>query len=89
MKEILKQLEAAEKETAKIEAKLESEIEEGNFNEETEKAFDEAYKKEFELYITLAKEIVRNSKEKINFDTAKMLIKSKRTELRILLERMA
>lgn len=89
MKELLKQLEAAEQEATRLELKLGSELENGNFCEATEKAFDEAYKKEFELFTALAKEIVKSSKEKIDFDTARKLIKSKRTELKALLERMA
>lgn len=89
MKQLLKQLEAAEQESTRLELQLESELEEGNFNEETEKAFDEAYKKEFELYTSLAKEIVKSSENKIDFETAKKLIKGKRAELKALLQKMA
>lgn len=55
MKELLRKLEAAEQKTSKLELKLDENFEKGIDTEKIEKLFDEAYKKEFELYIGLAK----------------------------------
>ena len=89
MKELLRKLEAAEQQTSKLELKLDENFEKGIDTEEIEKLCDEAYKKEFELYIGLAKEIEKISNGKINFDTAKKLITERRSELKELLQRIA
>lgn len=89
MKELLRKLEAAEQKTSKLELKLDENFEKGIDTEEIEKLCDEAYKKEFELYIGLAKEIEKISNGKINFDTAKRLITERRSELKELLQRIA
>lgn len=89
MKELLRKLEAAEQKTSKLELKLDENFEKGIDTEEIEKLCDEAYKKEFELYIGLAKEIEKISNGKINFDTAKKLITERRSELKELLQRIA
>ena len=89
MKELLRKLEAAEQKTSKLELKLDENFEKGIDTEEIEKLCDEAYKKEFELYIGLAKEIKKISNGKINFDTAKKLITERRSELKELLQRIA
>ena len=86
MKELLRKLEAAEQKTSKLELKLDENFEKGIDTEKIEKLFDEAYKKEFELYIGLAKKI---SNGKINFDTAKKLITERRSELKELLQKIA
>ena len=89
MKELLRKLEAAEQKTSKLELKLDENFEKGIDTEEIEKLWDEAYKKEFELYIGLAKEIKKISNGKINFTTAKKLITERRSELKELLQRIA
>nr|DAX42348.1 MAG TPA: hypothetical protein [Caudoviricetes sp.] len=89
MKELLRKLEAAEQKTSKLELKLDENFEKGIDTEKIEKLFDEAYKKEFELYIGLAKKIEKISNGKINFDTAKKLITERRSELKELLQKIA
>lgn len=89
MKELLRKLEAAEQKTSKLELKLDENFEKGIDTEKIEKLFDEAYKKEFELHIGLAKKIEKISNGKINFDTAKKLITERRSELKELLQKIA
>ena len=89
MKELLRKLEAAEQKTSKLELKLDENFEKGIDTEKIEKLFDEAYKKEFELYYGLAKKIEKISNGKINFDTAKKLITERRSELKELLQKIA
>ena len=50
-------------------------------NAELENAFDEAYKAEFEAYISLAKYIEYMTGGEIDFMTAKKIIQTKRSEL--------
>ena len=89
MKELLRKLEIAEQETDKLELMIDENLEKDIYIEELEKLYDEAYTKEFNLYITLAKEIEKTSNGKIDFDTAKELIKEKRSELKELFKRVA
>ena len=85
MKELLKRLEAAEKKANEADAAYEADPE----NEAKEKAFDEAYKAEFEAFNELSSEIVKLTKGQIDKATAGTLIRSKRNELKELIERIA
>ena len=77
MKELLKRLAIAEKEADEADQAYNADPE----NIEKEEAFDRAYKVEFDLYMKAAKEIVKITSEKIDFETAKAMIKTKRKEL--------
>lgn len=80
MKELLIKLTAAEKETERLEALVDAHLE----NEELDSQWDAAYKVEFDLYIEAAKQIVTITSGKIDFDTAKAMVKTRRTELKVL-----
>lgn len=77
MKELLKRLAIAEKAAYEADQAYEADPE----NIEKEEAFDQAYKVEFDLYMKTAKEIVKITSGKIDFETAKAMIKTKRKEL--------
>lgn len=81
VKELLKNLEIAEIEADKAEHTYELDP----MNKEAENAFDEAYTKEFNLYVATAKEIVKITNNNIDFMTAKALVKDKRNDLKNLL----
>ena len=81
VKELLKNLEIAEVKANEAEFEYEKDY----MNEAKEKAFDEAYTKEFNLYIATAKEIVKITNNNIDFMTAKALVKDKRNDLKNLL----
>lgn len=85
MKELLKRLEEAEKKANEADAAFEAEPE----SEEKEKAFDEAYKAEFEAFEALADEIVKTTNGQIEKATAATMIRSKRNELKALIEKIA
>ena len=85
MKELLKRLEAAEKKANEADAAFEANPE----SEELEKAFDEAYKEEFEAFEALADEIVKASNGQIEKATAATMIRAKRSELKALIEAAA
>lgn len=85
MKELLKRLEAAEKKATEADTAYEANPE----SEELEKAFDEAYKAEFEAFEALANEIVKASKGQIKKSDAATMIKAKRNELKALIEATA
>lgn len=85
LKILLEQLTEAEKITDELEERLERDPE----NEELDRRYDEAYKAEYKAYITLAKNIEIKTDGKINFDTAKKLILTKREEIKNILERVA
>lgn len=85
LKFLLKRLTEAEKITDELERKLEKDPE----NEELDRQYDEAYKVEYEAYITLAENIEIKTDGKINLDTAKKLISTKREEIKDILERVA
>ena len=85
MKELLKKLEAAEQRANEADTAYEAEPE----NEEKEKAFDEAYKAEFEAFNELSNEIVKLTNGQIDKATAGTLIRSKRNELKELIARIA
>lgn len=75
--EKLQNLEKAEKDATRAEAAWERDPE----NTELEKAFDAAYKAEFDAYISAAKYIEYMTGGEINFMTAKNMIQAKRAEL--------
>lgn len=85
MKELLKRLEEAERKANIADTEYEANPE----DEELEKAFDEAYKAEFEAFEALANEIVKTTGGQIEKATASTMIRAKRNELRTLIEKIA
>lgn len=85
LKELLKRLEIAEAIANEKERAYEAEP----MNEKAEKEFNEAYKKEFDLYVATAKELVKVTNNNIDFMTAKALVKGNRKELKVLLAKTA
>lgn len=75
--EKLQKLERMEEIANHAEADYEREPE----NAEFEETFDRAYKNEFDAYISLAKYIEYVTGGKIDFNTAKKIINTKRSEL--------
>ena len=75
--EKIKRLEQLEKVADEAEARYTEEPE----NAELENAFDEAYKAEFDAYISAAKYIECMTGGKVDFMKAKELIQTKRAEL--------
>jgi hypothetical protein len=75
--EKIKKLEQLEKVADEAEARYTEEPE----NAELEKAFGEAYKAEFDAYISTAKYIEYMTNGNVDFMTAKKLIQTKRAEL--------
>lgn len=75
--EKIKKLEQLEKVADEAEARYTEEPE----NTELENAFDEAYKAEFDAYISAAKYIEYMTGGKVDFMKAKELIQTKRAEL--------
>jgi len=57
-------------------------------NAEYEETFNRAYQNELNAYISAANHIVEITKRKISFDTAKKLVKTKRSEILSILEAM-
>ena len=58
-------------------------------NEELEEAFDEAYEKEYEAFENLVTEIERLTNGMIDKQTARVMVISKREELKAIVERIA
>lgn len=88
MKELIKKLEIlknAEEIANRAEAKWEQEPE----NELLEKRFDRAYTVEFKRYMECVQLVQVISGGKIDFETAKKLVKAKRSELVKLLSKTA
>lgn len=81
LKEQIEKLEVYEKRADKAEA----EMLEDYTNEAKEKAFDKAYELEYNQYIATAQAIVNFTENKIDFNTAKKMLKTKRSELIALL----
>ena len=81
VKELLKKLELAEVKANEAEYEYTKDY----TNYEKEKAFDDCYKVQFDLYVATAKELARVTHNNIDFNTAKKLIMSKRNELKALL----
>ena len=82
IKELLKQLEDAE-----IKAnELDKLMEENPDNEEIEKAFDEAYTKEWEVFNRLIDEVVKFTEGKIDRKQVYNMIQLKRSELKNIIE---
>lgn len=85
MKELLKRLEEAERKANIADTEYEANPE----DQELEKAFDEAYKAEFEAFEALANEIVKTTGGQIEKATASTMIRAKRNELKTLIEKIA
>ena len=82
IKELLKQLEDAERKANELD-KL---MVENPDNEEIENAFDEAYKKEWEVFNKLIDEVVKFTEGKIDRKQAYNMIQLKRSELKSIIE---
>lgn len=85
LKELFNQLESAEEETLL----LDSLIEENPENEAIEAEWDTAYKKEYDIKMSLANHIVEMTSGKIDLKTANMMILSKREQLKTLILKIA
>lgn len=85
MKDLIKRYEEALRESDKLDTMIGNDPE----NEELENLFDEAYQREYNLYIELTNEIVKVTSGKINTDTAKAMIKTRFEDLKNLLEIVA
>ena len=84
LKELLKQLEDAERKANELDELMA----ENPDNEEIEKAFDEAYKKEWEVFNKLIDEVVKFTEGKIDRKQAYNMIQLKRSELKSIIEMM-
>lgn len=73
----LRNLENAERIASRAEARYEQNPE----SEQLEKRFDRAYKNEFKYYMECVKLVQQISGGKIDFETAKKLVQTKRGEL--------
>ena len=78
MKKLIEEYENAVKESDAAEKAFEMNPE----NEENEKVFDLAYEKEFAAFLALANEIQTITKGEINFETAKIMIKTRFEDLK-------
>lgn len=85
IKELFKELEEAEKRSDAIDEAWENDYE----NEKLEAAWLEAYNKEADALNALITEIVNVTAGMIEPKTAKMMVISKRDELKALIERIA
>ena len=84
LKELFEKLEELEKESNR----LDNLMEENPDNEEIEKAFDEAYTKEWEVFNKLIDEVVKFTEGKMDRRQAYEMIQVKRDELRKIIEMM-
>lgn len=84
MNELLEALKAAEEKANRIDKAWEADPE----NEELEAAFDEAYAAEHKALEAVANEIVKFTSDKIDFQTASVMIRKKRAELESLIARL-
>ena len=78
MKKLFEEYEIALIESDKANAAFENEPENADF----EKAFDAAYKAEFDAFVNLAKGIEEITNGKINFETAKIMINTRFDDLK-------
>ena len=85
LKELFNQLESAEAETIR----LDSLVEENPEDEALEEAWDTAYKKEYDIKMSLASHIVEMTSGEIDLKTANMMILSKREQLKTLILKIA
>ena len=85
LKELFNQLESAEAETLR----LDSLIEENPENEAIEAEWDEAYKKEYDIKMSLVSHIVEMTSGKIDLKTAHTMIMSRREQLKTLILKIA
>lgn len=84
MKELFKAYEIAEMKANEADEAFGNDPE----NEELEAAFDKAYKEEYKAFENLVNAIVEISKGKIENKIARLMIRTKRNELKALLSRM-
>lgn len=90
MNKLLEQLEAQEEITKRIDLKIDYELENGNSDiEELEKKWGESSTKEFKIFMALSEEITKRSNGIIDPNTAREMIRTKRSELRTLFQKMA
>lgn len=80
MNELIKALENL-KNAEQIASRAEARYEQNPESEQLEKRFDRAYKNEFKYYIECVKLVQKISGGKIDFETAKKLVQTKREEL--------
>ena len=85
LKELFNQLESAEAETLR----LDSLIEENPENEAIEAEWDTAYKKEYDIKMSLVSHIVEMTSGKIDLKTAHTMIMSRREQLKTLILKIA
>lgn len=85
MKELLNKLKEAEIMADKADAAWEADPE----NEELEKAFDNAYKKQWIAFEELVNKIVEMTSGEIDKKTAAAMVREKRNELESIIKRMA
>ena len=85
LKELFNRLELAEAETNRLDALIEKNPE----NEAIEAEWDTAYKKEYDIKMSLASHIVEMTSGKIDLKTANMMILSKREQLKTLILKIA
>ena len=82
IKELLKQLEDAERKANELDKLMVANPD----NEEIEKAFDEAYKEEWEVFNRLIDEVVKFTEGRIDRKQAYNMIQLKRSELKSIIE---
>lgn len=85
IKKLFEELERAERRTDEIDAAWENDYE----NEELETAWNEAYKTEHEIFDKVVTEIVAMTNGMIDRETARVMIISKREEIKALVKRIA
>ena len=85
LKELFNQLESAEAETIRLDYL----VEENPENEAIEAEWDTAYKKEYDIKMSLANYIVTFTSGKIDLKTAHTMIISKREQLKTLILKIA
>ena len=85
LKALFNQLEVAEAETLR----LDSLVEENPEDETIEAEWDSAYKKEYDVKMSLANHIVSMTSGKIDLKTANLMIQSRREQLKTLILKIA
>lgn len=85
LKALFSQLEAAEAETLRLDSLIEKEPE----NEAIEAEWDSAYKKEYDIKMSLVSHIVEITSGKIDLKTAHTMIMSRREQLKTLILKIA
>lgn len=85
IEEMRKELEKLE-ELEQIATVADTEYEKDPMNVEKEKAFDEAYKNEYDCFMRVSAAIVELSGNKINIATARVIVSGKREQLKVILK---